>query len=333
MKAYGFNNADSPPVFFEQPTPEVTDRDLLVSIAAVAVNPIDTKIKAIINGKLSEPKIIGWDACGTVIATGEKVNRFKTGDRVFYAGDVTRSGCNASHQLVDERIVGRAPASLNAAEAAAMPLTSITAWEALFNRLKINGNANVGKNILIIGGAGGVGSIAIQLAKNVAKLTIIATASRAESKKWCGKMGADYIINHRQDMVKEYLFLKLARPDYILCANDTDQHFAAMVELIAPQGMICGIVDTKKQHNLADLKTKSAGFVWEFMFTHSMFNTADIASQGAILDNIADLLDRQILVSTLKKVIGAMTAENIDHAHQSLLSGSTIGKLCLTAIE
>ena len=332
MKAYGFKCPHSPPILFEQITPIATGHDLLVEIDAIAVNPVDIKVKASIKEPVTDPKIIGWDACGKVVAIGEQVRSFSLEDRVFYAGDITRAGCYASHQLVNEHIVGKAPLSKNVAEIAAMPLTSITAWESLFSRLKINSDTDKGKHILIIGGAGGVGSIAIQLAKTIAKLNVIATASRTESAKWCYKMGADYVINHHH-IIGQYLDLKLTSPDYILCLNDTDKYFTAMVELIAPQGMICAVVDSKKQHDLSSLKRKSAGFVWEFMFTPSLFNTANITSQGNILNKISQLLDNGVLASTLTNKIGAMTPKNIEKAHQQLLTGKAIGKIALTAIE
>ncbi len=333
MKAIGFSTNDSAPTLFEQAMPIVSGHDLLIEIEAIAVNPVDTKVKAGITKQLEQPKIIGWDATGTVRAIGEDVSSFNIGDKVFYAGDVTRPGCYASHQLVDERIVGNAPKNLTAEQTAAMPLTSITAWEALFSRLRISSEHDEGKNILIIGGAGGVGSIAIQLAKNIAKLNVITTASRTESEQWCRELGADYIINHHSDITIQYRGLGIADPDYILCLSDTDNHFAAMADLIAPQGMICSIVGSQQKHDLDTLKSKSAGFVWEFMFTRPMFNTTDIQEQQQLLNKVSSLLEQGILVSTHKQTIGPINSENIILAHQQLLTGSTLGKIVLTAIE
>lgn len=333
MKAYGFKSNSSLAELVELITPKPTANDLLIHIEAIAVNPVDTKIKATISQSLSEAKIIGWDTFGTVIDIGDKVDLFTIGDKVFYAGDITRPGCCASHQLVDQRIVGHAPTSLSATQSAAMPLTSITAWQALFSRLRISKQHDAGKNILIIGGAGGVGSIAIQLAKVVADLTVITTASRSKSEQWCRKMGADHVINHHSELVLQYRTLGLRDPDYILCLNDTDRHFAAMAELIAPQGLICSIVGTQQKHDLDCLKSKSAGFVWEFMFTRPMFKTDDMIAQHHLLNNIAQLIDAGKLASTLTETIGPITANNIEQAHQQLLSGSTIGKLALTAID
>lgn len=333
MKALGFNSNDSGAVLFEQATPQASGKDLLVEIDAIAVNPVDTKIKAGIKESLAAPKIIGWDASGTVKAIGKEVELFKVGDKVFYAGDISRPGCYASHQLVDERIVGHAPKSLSATESAVMPLCSITAWEALFSRLKIIADLDKGKNILIIGGAGGVGSIAIQLAKKIAQLNVITTASHNKSEQWCRDLGADHVINHHSDIVLQYRALGIDDPDYILCLNNTDRHFAAMAELVAPQGLICSIVGTQEKHDLDCLKSKSVGFVWEFMFTRPIFKTADMIAQHHLLNTIAQHLDNGVLRSTLTATLGAMNANNIDKAHQQLLSGSTIGKLALTAIK
>jgi len=278
----------------EQPTPEAEGHDILVKIQAISVNPVDCKVRQSISQASDSPRILGWDAAGIVESVGEKVRLFKPGDLVFYAGDITRSGSYTSHQLVDEHIVGLMPKSLDFAQAAALPLTSITAWEALFDRLKINPEVDNGKHILIIGAAGGVGSIAVQLAKQVARLNVIATASREESRQWClslGSLGADHVINHHEDMLEQLKQQQLPAPDYILCLNSTDLHFEPMMEMIAPQGMICSIVETTESHNLDQLKSKSAGFVWEFMFTRSMYKTVDRIKQHELLNKIAQLID------------------------------------------
>jgi zinc-binding alcohol dehydrogenase family protein len=333
ITALGFNSADSLPVLFEDRLLSPRGRDLLIKIDAITVNPVDTKVKAGITGTLDSPKVVGWDASGTVISVADNVELFNVGDKVFYAGDVTRPGCYASHQLVDERLVGIKPSSLRATEAAALPLTSITAWEALFSRLKILADIDAGKTILIIGAAGGVGSIAIQLAKTIAKLNVVATASRTESQQWCKKLGADHVISHHGDLLENYRKLAIDDPDYILCLSDTDHYFPIMAELIAAQGMICTIVGSKENHDLDKLKSKSAGLVWEFMFTRSMFKTTDMITQHHLLNTVSQLVDDGIITSTLTETIGPMTAENIDNAHHKLLSGKTIGKLALTAIE
>jgi len=335
MKAIGYQyeNGAVSCIQFEQPTPEPKDHDLLVKIEAVSVNPVDYKVRKRIKDTEDPPRILGWDAAGVVESVGDKVSLFKPGDRVFYAGDITRSGSNASHQLVDEYIVGRMPKSLDFPEAAALPLTSITAWEALFDRLKIDPTADKDKKILIIGGAGGVGSIAIQLAKKIANLQVIATASREESRKWCLSLGADFVINHHEKMVEQFQEQDLAKPDYIFCLNSTDDHFKTMSELIAPQRMICSIVETTQSHDLDELKSKSAGFVWEFMFTRSMYKTADRIKQHELLNSIADLIDSGELKTTLKEVFGQMSVENIMKAHEQLEAGSSIGKIVLTQMD
>lgn len=332
MKALGFNTANAEATLFDKDLDAPAGRDLLIAIDAIAVNPVDIKVKSSITGKLNEPKIVGYDAAGTVIAAGPGCELVKVGDKVFYAGDVSRDGCYASHQLVDERIVGFAPRTLSAVEAAAMPLTSITAWEALFSRMKIYPNLDKGKTLLIIGAAGGVGSIAIQLAKQIAELNVVATASRPESSQWCHELGADHVINHHS-LIEDYARLDIEAPDYILCLNDTDSYFDAVTDLIAPQGMICFVVTSQKNHDIEKLKTKSAGIVWEFMFTRPLYQTHDITAQHQLLNRIAEMLDANKLQSTLKQTLGPMTADNIRRAHEQLLSGKTLGKIALTAIE
>ncbi len=315
----------------EQTTPQASGHDILVKIQAISVNPVDYKVRRGITDPLAAPRILGWDAAGIVAAVGEKVSLFKAGDRVYYAGDITRSGSYASHQLVDEHIVGRMPATLDFAGAAALPLTSITAWEALFERLKIKADLDHGKQILMIGAAGGVGSIAIQLAKQLARLKVIATASRPESQQWCQSLGADQVINHHQDIAQQYQQLGLAAPDYIFCLHNTDAYFQQMAELIAPQGMICSIVETTQQHNLDSLKTKSAGFVWEFMFTRSMYKTADMIKQHQLLNALAQLIDAGTIKTTVNKTYGSLSAANITAAHKQLEAGTSIGKMVLSS--
>lgn len=332
MKAYGYSASDAPASLIEKDQPEPEGRDLLVKIDAIAVNPVDTKVKAGIQGELAQPKIVGWDAAGTVIAAGKDCELLKVGDKVFYAGDISRDGCYASHQLVDERIVGFAPRSLSAAEAAAMPLTSITAWESLFSRMRIFANLDKGKTLLIIGGAGGVGSIAIQLAKQIAELNVVATASRPESSAWCKELGADHVIDH-QDLAENYARLNIAPPDYILCLGDTDPYYDVVTDLVAPQGMICFVVTSQQDHNIDKIKTKSAGIVWEFMFTRPMYKTADMTAQHQLLNRVAEMLDEGLLRCTLKQTLGPINADNLSQAHQQLLSGRTLGKIALTAIE
>ena len=313
------------------PRPTPAGRDLLVAIKAIAVNPVDYKVRAPKDKVEDTPRVLGWDAAGVVEAVGPDVTGFKVGDKVFYAGDITRPGSNSEFQLVDERIVGRAPASLNVEEAAALPLTAITAWEALFDRLRVPRKAAAGKapSILIIGGAGGVGSIAIQLAAKVVGLQVIATASRPESEKWVRELGAQHVINHFGDMPAQLKGAGFPSVDYVLILNDTDKHFPAAAEAVAPQGTIATIVENSGPLDVSLLKAKSAGFVWEFMFTRSMFQTPDMAEQGKLLDEIAHLIDQGVIKTTVSKVLSPINAANLRQAHADLEGGRVIGKIVL----
>jgi NADPH2:quinone reductase len=340
--------------------------DLLVAIKAISINPLDTKVRrGTITPTENEnlPRILGWDAAGEVIGVGSDCTLFKKGDTVYYAGSISRPGTNCEFHLVDERIVGRKPKSLSFEEAAAMPLTTITAWEALYNRLSLYSDTIRRKtvlpekstsndsdkkkrhspsSILIIGGAGGVGSIAIQLAKNLVNqspssssfsvINVIATASRSESVEWCKKMGADYVINHHKDLrsqINELVGIHYA--DYILCLNNTDGHFDSMKQLIAPQGKICSIVETKGPVDIGGiLRQKSATFVWELMFTRSLFKTYDMIEQHHLLNTVADLIDSKKVKTTLTDLFAPINAENLRKAHKKLESGSTIGKIVIS---
>ena len=314
------------------PKPTATGRDVLVRIHAIAVNPVDTKIRKPKDKVEVEPKVLGWDAAGEVMEVGSEVLLFNVGDAVYYAGDVTRSGCNAEYQLMDERIVGHKPKILSFEESAALPLTTVTAWEALFDRMGIVEDAakNKDKSILIIGGAGGVGSIAIQLASKVAGLKVIATASRPETIAWVKTLGADYVINHQQDLISQMQAVMIPQVDYILCTNDTDAYFQTMAALIKPQGKICSIVETTAPVDLDLLKSKSATFVWEFMFTRSLFKTADMIAQHHILERVAKLIDQGTLQTTVNEIKSPINAANLRKAHAQLESGTTVGKIVLS---
>jgi zinc-binding alcohol dehydrogenase family protein len=310
--------------------PVAQGHDLLVKVEAISVNPVDAKVRAQKGPEEASPRVLGWDVAGTVVAIGPDVTLFKVGDPVYYAGSITRPGANSEFHLVDERITGRKPESLSFTQAAALPLTSITAWEALFDRLQISRSGqDAGKRLLIIGGAGGVGSIAIQLAKMLAGLTVIATASRPETIEWCQRLGADHVINHGADIPAQLKALGLANVDYILCLNDTNQHFDAMAEAIAPQGRICAVVGLKGPVPMEKLFAKSVTFVWELMFTRSMFGTADMIEQHHLLNEVSRLIDAGSLKTTLGEVYGAINAANLRRAHAALESGSTIGKIVL----
>lgn len=334
MKAIGFKtslpvyNADSF-IDFEAEIPVARGRDLLVKITAVSVNPVDYKIR--LNSAkekiLDTPKIIGWDACGVVEEAGDEVALFKKGDKVYYAGDINRAGSNAEYQLIDERIAGRKPAILSDAEAAAMPLTTLTAWEALFDRVRIN-DGDKGKSILIIGGAGGVGSIAIQVAKKVAGLKVIATASRPETVEWCKQQGADIVINHK-DLVNEVRKAGFQYVDFIFDCVDTNFYWDAMADLIKPQGHIVSITGSATPVALNKLKGKSVSFSWELMYTRSTFQTDDMIAQHNILNKAAALFDNGVLKSTLTTTLKGLSAANFKKAHAQLESGTTIGKLVI----
>ena len=316
-------------------TPQLEERDLLVKVKAIAVNPVDYKVRSSIKEKQTTPKILGWDGAGIVEAAGKNTSLFQVGDEVYYAGSVIRPGSYSEYQLVDERIVGKKPRSLSFEEAAALPLTTITAWEALFERLGIEPERTVenrNSTILIINGAGGVGSIAIQLAKQVAGLKVIATASRYETMTWCRQMGADECINHHKQFKDELNKIGISSVDYILCLNNTDLHWQNMADTIKPQGKICSIVGNKEPLDLNILKNKSVTFAWEFMFTKSKYGTEDMHSQGELLNRVSQLCDRGIIKTTLKANFGSLNTHNLAQAHAQLESGTTIGKIVLSEI-
>lgn len=310
--------------------PSATGRDILVKVIAISVNPVDTKVRAPKDRVEEVPKILGWDVAGIVEEAGPDCSLFRPGDEVFYAGSIARQGGNSEYHLVDERIVGRKPTSLNFAEAAALPLTSITAWEALFTRMSISqySGANEEKSLLIIGAAGGVGSIAIQLAKQ-AGLIVIGTASRPETVDWVKSMGADYTINHHDPLLPQLEAIGFSSVPYIFCLNALEIHWAGISEAVSPQGVVCAIDDPTSPLNLKLLKQKSATFVWEFMFTRSLYETDDMIEQHLLLNLIADAVDHQKLKTTLAEVLGPISAEHLRQAHKLLESNRTIGKVVL----
>jgi len=309
--------------------PEPEGHDVLVAVQAVAVNPVDTKVRRPKDQVEKIPRVLGWDASGVVEAVGREVTLFQPGDEVYYAGDITRSGSNAEYQLVDERIVGRKPKSLSFAEAAALPLTTITAYEAFFDRLGIDRNgADKGQSILIIGAGGGVGSIAIQLARQ-AGLVIIATASRPESSAWVKQLGADHVINHRQDMVAQVHALGLQNVDHIAIFNDM-RHWETAVELIRPQGGIVTIDDTDLPMPMQGMKMKAASLHWEFMFARSMHDTADKIEQHNLLSYVAEEIDSGRIRTTLAENLSPINAHNMRKAHALVEQGHSIGKVVLS---
>jgi NADPH2:quinone reductase len=308
------------------PTPVATGHDLLVRVKAISVNPVDTKRRAPKDLVETTPKILGFDAAGIVEAVGPEVTHFKTGDKVYYAGSVIRQGTNSELHLVDERIVGRMPANLPFAESAALPLTTLTAWELMFDRMGISktgadGANAAGKTMLILGGAGGVGSIAIQLAKKLARLHVVATASRPESIAWCKGLGADETVDHTKPIEGEY--------DFVLCFSSSDRYWPAFPRMVKPQGKIGMIVRTVKPVDLAILHDKSISICLEGMFTRSTFQTPDMAAQRALLDEAAGLVEAGVLRSTMTNNLGNIHAANLKRAHKMLEEGHVTGKLVL----
>ena len=319
---HGFQN---PLVDIEKAMPSLKDRDLLVRVKAISVNPVDTKVRRnpVVAGNM---RILGWDAVGEVVEISSGVQHFKVGDQVWYAGDLTRDGSNAEYQAVDERIVSLKPQSLSDAEAAALPLTAITAWEMLFDRFNVD--LDQSDNILVIGGAGGVGSIAIQLLKAKTNLKVIATASREETKAWVKSLGADYVIDHTEDLNTQIKALGLDAPRYIFSTNQTETYLPQISKLIAPQGKF-GLIDDPKSLDIGEFKSKSVSVHWEFMFTRSMFNTTDIEQQSQLLHQVAELVDNHRIKTTLNHTLGKINAQNLKLAHELIESGRTKGKIVL----
>ena len=310
----------------ELPPPEPGEQDLLVRVVAVGMNPVDTKFRK----RSGVEGVLGWDAYGIVEETGKNVTGFKTGDTVYYAGDITRPGCNSEYHLVDHRIAAIAPQKLSAEDAAAMPLTSITAWEALFERLGFiaQENANAGKSLMLIGGAGGVGSVAIQLAR-WSGLNVFATASRQETIDWCKKLGAETTLNHKNNLHEELGKAGGGSVDAIFCTTQMEKHWQVMAECIRPQGHIVLIDDPVSSLDITVFKRKSVTISWEFMYTRSMFETDDIAEQGRLLTKVAELLDTGTLISTRQHTLSGLTPENIQAMHLKQESGTMMGKQVL----
>ena len=310
--------------------PTATGRDLLVEVRAIAVNPVDFKVRSPKDQVEAAPRVLGWDAAGVVKAVGDQVTLFKPGDEVYYAGSIARPGCNAELHLVDERIVGRKPKTIGFAEAAALPLTTLTAWEVLFDRLGISrAGAHRGASVLVIGGAGGVGSIAIQLARKLAGLRVIATASRPESERWVRELGADDVVDHTRPLADQLRALGVPEVDYIVCLTTPDPYIDAFGPIIKPQGKVGLIVEAKGPLPIGSLMRKSATIAWELMFTRSLFQTPDMAEQHAILDATAELVERGELKTTLGQHFGTINAANLRRAHQALETGRTTGKIVL----
>ncbi len=311
------------------PDPVATGHDLLVEVHAVSVNPVDTKIRRGVAPPAGEAKVLGWDAAGVVRAVGDQVRLFKPGDRVMYAGSLLRPGTNSELHLVDERIVGHAPASLDFEAAAALPLTSITAWELLFDRLRVSEGKDAAGTLLVVGAGGGVGSMLVQLARQLTGLTVIGTASRPETRAWVSELGAHHVIDHTQPMAQQFRAIGIDQVDLVASLTHTDQHLPEIVAALAPQGKL-GLIDDPESFDPLLLKRKSISLHWEFMYTRSMFQTADMIEQHRLLTRVADLIDSGVLRSTLAARFGAINAANLRRAHTLLESGKARGKIVLS---
>lgn len=312
----------------EVAVPKATGKNILVEVKAISVNPVDYKIRQRMASEDDSWKIIGWDAAGIVKEVGENTTLFNVGDEVWYAGDLMKQGSNAEFQLVDERIVGKKPKTLSFSEAAALPLTTLTAWELLFDRMQID-KEDTTKSILVIGAAGGVGSIMIQLLKQLTNLTIVGTASREETTTWLKELGADHVINHRNKLSEEYSKYNLSEPDYVVSLNATGQHKDEIVKIIKPQGRFGFIDDPKGGFDVMPFKRKAVSTHIEFMFTRSMFQTEDINEQHTILNEVSNLIDEGVIKTTVGEHFGRINAENLRKAHALLESGKAKGKIVL----
>lgn len=334
MRAIGYRtpgDIDAPEalVDIELPRPEPGPLDLLVEVRAVSVNPVDTKVRRRAAADPGGWKVLGWDAAGVVVEVGAEVSAFTAGDEVYYAGDLNRQGTNAEYHAVDARIVGRKPSSLDFAQAAALPLTAITAWEALFDRLDVRKAVpGAASAVLVIGGAGGVGSVAIQLLRHLTDLKVIATASRPETVEWVRDLGAHHVVDHSRPLAAEVAALDIGAPAFVFSTTATDRHMAAIVELIAPQGR-WALIDDPGVVDIAPFKRKSVSTHWELMFTRSLFETADIDAQGELLDEVARFVDAGVLKTTLGEHFGTINAANLRRAHALIEQGKARGKIVL----
>ena len=334
MKAVGYQHSlpiqdEASLIDVELPRPSPSGRDLLVRVLAISANPVDAKMRLRSEPQNSSPRVLGWDASGIVEAVGPEVTLFNCGDAVFYAGAIDRQGTNAEFHLVDERLVGPKPRSLSHAESAAVPLTAITAWETLFDRLNVRRPVpGAGNAILIIGGAGGVGSMAIQLVRQLTDLVVIATASRDETSAWVKGLGAHHVVDHRRPLAAQVSALGIGAPAFVLSTTQTDKHFDEIVELIAPQGRFA-LIDDPDLIDARKLKRKSVSLHWELMFTRSIFKTADMAKQHELLASVSALLDEGRVKTTLAENFGKINAANLKRAHALLETGTAKGKIVL----
>jgi NADPH2:quinone reductase len=327
--------ASNPDCFeeIEVETPVPGGRDILVRIDGISINPVDSKERLDLTGRLDEPRILGWDACGEVISVGDSVQKFKPGDMVMYAGDITRPGSYAEFQLVDERIVGPKPATLSCEEAATLPLTTLVAWESLFDRLEISRNDFDSPALLIIGAAGGLGSMAIQFARQFSNCTIIATASRPETQKWCADLGAHHVIDHSADLREQLKAIGFETVPYILNCSNNIPYWEMMSEMVSPEGAICLVASTKAKLDLDLYMEKSVRINYELMFTRSIFGTNKMPIQGEVLAKVSELVDAGTIRHVMTENFGPMTKESLAKAHAHIEQGRMLGKMALSGIQ
>ncbi len=328
-------STDDPDCFvtIEMETPIPQGFDILVRVDGISINPVDSKERLGLSGRLEEPLVLGWDACGEVISVGECVQNFKPGDMVMYAGDITRPGSYAEYQLVDERIVGPKPSGLSCEEAATLPLTTLVAWESLFDRLEITRHDNDNPALLIIGGAGGLGSMAIQFARQLSNCTIIATASRPETLEWCSELGAHHVINHSSDLQGQLKSLGCETDPYILNCSNNIPYWEIMSQLIAPEGAICLVASTKAKLDLDLYMEKSVRINYELMFTRSIFRTDKMSIQGEVLRKTAEMISDGTIRHVMTKTLGPMSPSTLADAHRIIEQGRMIGKMALSGIQ
>ncbi|NVM77709.1 zinc-binding alcohol dehydrogenase family protein [Duganella sp. SG902] len=308
------------------PRPQPGPRDLLVKIEAIAVNPVDSKLRQGVQPP--GPRILGWDAAGVVEAVGAEVELFKVGDAVWYAGDITRAGSYAEYGLVDERIAGHRPQSIPAAQAAALPLTGITAWELLFDRLKVDEQGGEGQRLLVIGAGGGVGSILVQLAARLTRLTVVGTASRPNTQQWVRELGAHHVIDHSQPFAPQLKAIGIEQFDHVISLTHTDSYYTQIIEVLKPQGQLA-LIDDPATLDALPLKRKSISLHWEFMFTRSMYRAADMLAQHQLLERIAALIDQGVIRTTVGEHLGTISAANVRKAHALIESNKAVGKIVL----
>lgn len=332
MKAVAFIHslpisADDALIDIDLPEPSPRRFDVLVEVRAVSVNPVDTKVRRR-SEPLGEPRILGFDAAGIVRAVGSNVTNFGIGDEIYYAGAIDRPGSNAEYQLVDERIAARKPKTLTFAQAAALPLTTLTAWEMLFDRFAISQDRVRQDCLLIIGGAGGVGSMAIQLARRLTGLTVVATASRPETSEWCTALGAHHVINHRRPLAAQLAAYARGAPGYIFCTNHVAEHWRALCQILAPEGSI-GLIESIPSLDMKDVFNKSASIHTEYMFARALHQTKHMVDQHKILQIVSRLVDQGILRTTMTTNLGQINAANLRRAHAAIEAGSVRGKIVL----